>query len=103
MTAVMPRRVELQTHSTATPAEPNRSPGSDPMSRYTWVLSVRDWQVHALADPCPDPPGGVVATRCEVWHPIACPVTVARRGELCSRCAAMGVGRLELLPDRLAQ
>jgi hypothetical protein len=76
------------------------SPQREPVALYTWVLSVRDWRVHALADPCLDPPGGVLATRCGVWHPMACPVTVARRSELCPRCAAGGVELLELVVDR---
>ncbi len=70
------------------------------METTTWVLSVRDWRVHALSDPCLDPPWGMLATRCGVWHPMACPVTVARRGELCPRCAAGGVELLELVIDR---
>jgi hypothetical protein len=53
---------------------------------------VRDWQVPALTDP-PDlgSPWHSVATVCGSRHPIGCPVQVARRGELCPRCAA-GVG-----------
>lgn len=95
MTAVMPRP------STDAAAADSTSPArsSDPVRLYTWVLSVRDWRVHALADPCLDAPGGVLATRCGVWHPMACPVRVARRDELCPRCATGGVERLELLDD----
>lgn len=94
--AVLPR-------PTATPAgdRPSAANSSDPVSLYTWVLSVHDWRVHALAQPCPDPPGGVLATRCGVWHPMACPVSVARRGEVCPGCAAGGVEQLELLADRI--
>ncbi len=55
------------------------------------VLSVQDWCVHALADPCAEPPGTEpTATRCAAWHLIACPVSVARRGEV---CAGNGAGR----------
>ncbi|MPZ64186.1 MAG: hypothetical protein GEU83_01205 [Pseudonocardiaceae bacterium] len=66
----------------------------------TWVLSVRDWWVHALAEPAELPMGTVLSTRCARQHPIGCPVSVARRGDVCPRCMAGGVGALELLPDR---
>lgn len=98
MTAVMPRSGTAPTRGTT--SVPSSSSSA---SLYTWVLSVRDWQVHALADPAPDPPGGMLATRCGGWHPVACPVTVARRGELCPRCAATGLVLLELLCDRTAR
>jgi hypothetical protein len=97
MTAVLPPR----------PAAPatDRPPVADTHTAarlYDWVLSVQDWRVHALAQPCPDAPGGVLSTRCGLWHPMACPVTVARRGEVCTRCAAGGLGLLEVLADRTA-
>ncbi len=66
-----------------------------------WGLSVRDWQVHALVEP-PDSFADwhSVQTACDSRHPIGCPVKVARRGEVCQRCAAHGVQRLEILPNR---
>ncbi len=73
------------------------------MELHTWVLSVQDWRVHALADPCTESPcPEPVATRGGPWHLIACPVSVARRGELCPRCMAGSVQRLEVRPDRTA-
>lgn len=95
MTAVMPRPATAPATGSPSAAE-----GSDAAGLYVWVLSVQDWRVHAVADPCPDAPGGVLATCCGARHPMACPVTVARRGELCARCAAGGLRRLELLDDR---
>lgn len=95
MTAVMPRR-PATAPATGGPSAANCS---DSVRLHTWVLSVQDWRVHALADPCSEA-WGVQATRCGVWHPMGCPVTVARRGEVCPRCAAGGTQRLELLPDR---
>ncbi len=102
MTAVLPHRVSSQPRTAAAPAQPNRSPGSDP-DRCTWVLSVRDWRVHALTVPSDEvavAAAAPMATRCGAWHLIACPVDVARRDEVCPRCAAGGVQRLELLPSR---
>ncbi len=93
MTAVMPRP------ATAPDSRPRRE--TDPVT-YTWVLSVTDWQVHALAEPGALPMGEVLATRCQRWHPIGCPVNVARRSEICARCMAGGIARLEVLPDRTA-
>ncbi len=65
----------------------------------TWVLSVQDWQVHALAAPCSEA-WGVRQARCGVRQPMGCPVSVAHRDEICPRCAAGGVELLELLPDQ---
>lgn len=73
---------------------------TDPVRLHTWVLSAKDFRVHALADPCVSPFGELLLTRCGIRCPVACAVSVARRGELCARCAAGGVGLLELLPDR---
>ncbi len=68
-----------------------------------WVLSVQDWRVHALAEPCTELPGpDAVATRCQRWHLVGCAVSVARRDALCDRCMAGGVALLELLPARTA-
>lgn len=64
---------------------------------YAWVLSVLDWQVHALASPQPDVWAGALQTRCGARHLAGCPVSVARRGEVCARCDAGGVERLELV------
>jgi hypothetical protein len=99
MTAMMARPTTAASATDSTSA----TNSSGPVSLYTWVLSVRDWRVHALADPCLDAPGGVLLTRCGVWHPMACPVGVARRGELCPRCAAAGVELLELLDNTRAE
>lgn len=95
MTAVLPR-----TASTPETGRPSAADSHDPVDLYTWVLSVRDWRVHVLAEPRPGLVWGMQETRCGVWQPMACPVTVARRGEICPRCAAGGVALLELLPDR---
>lgn len=96
MTAVLPRPATTPATGSPSAADPSDAIGY----LYTWVLSVQDWRVHALAQPCPDAPGGALATRCGVWHPMACPVTVVRRGEVCPRCAAGGVALLQLLPDK---
>lgn len=95
MTGVLPRPAPA-------PAADSRpaARASDPADLCTWVLSVKDWRVHALARPSALPIGEVLATRCGAWHPVGCPVSVARRGEPCPRCAAGGVQRLELLPSR---
>lgn len=66
---------------------------------YYWGLSVDDWRVHALAQPS-DTAWGIQTTRCGARQAIGCPVSVARRGEVCARCVAGGMQRLELLPDR---
>lgn len=95
MTAVLPRPT-----TAAETRCPSAADSLDPEDLYTWVLSVRDWRVHALADPRPGLVWGMQQTRCGVWHQMACPVTVARRGQVCPRCAAGGVALLELLPDR---
>lgn len=97
MTAVAPRP--------ATAPEPrSRAPRRQlAVVVYAWVLSVRDWRVHALAEPSTEVPGvgaEPVATRCGAVHLAACPVSVARHGEVCPRCAAGGVAALEVLPDR---
>ncbi len=102
MTAVLPRRVRSQPHAVAAAAQPHRGPGSD-ADLCTWVLSVRDWRVHALTVPSDEvavAAAAPMATRCGAWHLVACPVGVARRDEVCPRCAAGGVQRLELLPSR---
>lgn len=94
MTAVMARPATA-------PETGSRSAAHDctATALYVWGLSVDDWQVHALAQPGDDG-WGMLATRCGVWQAIGCPVTVARRGEVCARCVAGGMQRLELLPDR---
>ncbi|MPZ65140.1 MAG: hypothetical protein GEU83_06365 [Pseudonocardiaceae bacterium] len=98
MTAVMPGR------GPATAPEQNSRPPRRQTAPvlHTWCLSVRDWRVHALAEPAELPMGTVLSTRCRRHHPIGCPVSVARRGDVCPRCLAGGVERLELLPDRIA-
>ncbi len=95
MTAVLPRPA-----STPETRCPSAADSLDPEDLHTWVWSVRDSQVHALADPRPGLVWGMQQTRCGVWHQMACPVSVARRGEVCLRCAAGGIALLELLPDR---
>lgn len=98
MTAVAPRP--------ATAPQPySRPPHGDRTATAAmvcpWGLSVTDWRAHALIDAA-EPAWGMQRTRCGVWHPIGCPVAVARRGEVCPRCAAVGIQQLELLPDRTA-
>jgi hypothetical protein len=95
MTAVLSRR------ATAVSDRPPAAGARTAARLCEWVWSVQDWRVHALAQPRDEPPGAdAVATRCGEWHLIACAVTVARRGEVCPRCAAGGIARLEVLTDR---
>lgn len=98
MTAVMPRPATTAPQRDSRPPRRAR-PDTD---LHTWVLSVQDWRVHALADPAELPMGEALATRCQHRHLIASPLSVARRGEVCPRCMAGGVELLELLPDRTA-
>lgn len=94
MTAVMPRPATVP--ATDRTCAANHRDATD---LYAWILSVKDWQVHALTVPRADA-ALEVATRCGTWHPVGCPVSVARRGEVCARCVAGGMQRLEVLPDR---